>query len=100
MALQSTSYEGKGTVAAAGTANPVGNKGQRFGSVEFTASKGKGVANTGNVYIGFSNLPQKLLAPGDVWSISVDPANNMTLADVWIDAATTGDQVCYEVTEK
>lgn len=97
---RATIFEGKGTVAAAGTPQACGPAGQKFGSVFFVASKGKGVANTGNTYIGFSNQPQHTLAPGDTWSISLDPANGASMADVWIDAATTGDGVIYEGSEK
>lgn len=92
-------FQGSKIVAAAGTPVPAGPAGQKFGSVIFHGQKAKGSANTGIVYVGFGNLPAIPIAVGASLSISVDPANQMSMADVWVDAASNGDGITYDGTQ-
>ncbi len=91
-------FQGSAIVTTAGTPVRAGSQGQPFGSVIFYGQKGKGSPNTGTVYVGFGNQPAYPIPAGTSYSISVDPANGMTMADVWVDAANSGDGVTYDGT--
>lgn len=95
----SSCFQGSKIVAAAGTPVQAGLAGQKFGSVLIYGQKAKGSANTGIVYVGFGNLPAQPIAVGGSLSISIDPANGMSMADIWVDAATNGDGITFDGTQ-
>jgi hypothetical protein len=66
-------------------------------SIKITARRNVSTANTGNVYIQFSddNTEQnkETLAPGDVRIFTAAPGKYIDPFDIYVDVATTGDGV-------
>jgi hypothetical protein len=62
-------------------------------TVLLTAQKNKTTANTGNVYLGNKAAQSQVLAPGQSLAIEVLAGEQLSLPDIFIDAANNGDGV-------
>ena len=88
-----TLISGDKTVAAAGTAEALASASQRVRSVTIVAKD----ANTGRVYVGGSGVDSTVnsgLLAGDVLTHTT-AGGWLDLADVYIDAAVSGEGVDY-----
>jgi hypothetical protein len=86
-----TLVAGEKTVAAAGTAEALAPT-ERVKAVVVTAKDG----NTGQVYVGGSDIASATndgISPGD--SLEIPAVNWLDLADVFVDADTSGEGVDY-----
>jgi len=90
--------QGTKAVAAAGTAVQLTATTTLVRSVEIHARKNKTTANTGDVYVGFaggSGNQNRVLAPGDPFTITAIDEEMIDLSQIWIDAANNGDAVTW-----
>ncbi len=90
-------------VATAGTAVPLlavdapGLKVRGPASILITARKDKTTANTGNIYVGGRLAQSEVLEPGDRFVLDVGETEEISLNDLFIDAATNGDGAAVTV---
>lgn len=101
MSLPIALPNGFSNVATAGTAVPllaltdINKLVKGAATVLLTARKNKTTANTGEVYIGNKAAQSQVLAAGQSLAIEVRAGEELSLSDIFIDAATSGDGVSY-----
>lgn len=85
------------TVTTAGTAEALASSVTYAKRVTIQAGKAGG-ANTGDIYLGDSTVDKTsnrclAMATGDVYNPPIDSGDRIDLADIYIDAANSGDGV-------
>lgn len=94
-----TVTEGHKAPAAIGTPEALAGVSTKVATVTLIAQRaGRGVANVGSVYWGWSagnDTQVKELVPGDQIVISAPPGKLIDLANLYIDAATATDGVAW-----
>jgi len=87
--------EGAVVVASAGTPVPLADSLFKLQSVLIIPGKANRTANTGSVWIGFSEGEQVLeLTPtDDPFAIEAPPNQKIDLSQIFVDATTNGDGV-------
>lgn len=90
--------QGTQAIAAAGTAERLVDTSTLVDSVEIHARKNRTTANTGAVYIGFTNASGgqlRVLLAGEKVEYRAPAGKKIDLMDIWVDAATNDDGVVY-----
>jgi len=90
--------QGQNAVASAGTPEQLVEASTLASSVEIYGRKSPTVANTGNIYVGFSAVAgqnYRTVPPGTGFTISMPQAQKMDLSTIYIDASTSGDVAVY-----
>lgn len=64
-------------------------------TVLLTARKSKTTVNTGDVYVGNKGAQSQVLSPGQSLAIEIRAGEQLSLPDIFIDAANSGDGVSY-----
>ncbi|MEP6672354.1 MAG: hypothetical protein ABJF10_24530 [Chthoniobacter sp.] len=101
MSLSISLPNGFTNVTTAGTAVPllartdINKLVKGVATVLLTARKNKTTANTGDVYIGNKGAQSQVLSPGQSLAIDVRAGEELSLPDIFLDAATNGDGVIY-----
>jgi hypothetical protein len=60
-----------------------------------TARQNKTTVNTGDVYVGGRAAQSQVLSPGQLLAIEVLAGEELSLAEIFLDAANNGDGVSY-----
>ena len=90
--------QGNKTVAAAATPETIVASSTLVSSVEIMARKGRGVANTGDVWIGpqsANDAQLRRLVPGDAITLTAPAGKKIDLFLIYVDVATDDDGVIY-----
>jgi hypothetical protein len=95
---KATILQGNKTVAATATPERLVAESTLVDSVEIVARKGRGLANTGDVWIGpqdANDAQLRRLANGDAITLTAPVGKKIDLFDIFLDVATNGDGVIY-----
>jgi hypothetical protein len=93
-----TITQGNKTVAAAATPERIVASSTLVTSVEIVARKGRGVANTGDVWIGpqsANDAQLRRLTPGDAITLTAPAGKKIDLNLIFVDVATDGDGIIF-----